>query len=90
MKSAVYSVQVTGNKVVEKKAEQENQEAVKIMIGSGSNSKSQEAWIWWKKPGVALKGAFEIGNDVKEDNFSIVQGGSNYGCEEKGLILNVS
>lgn len=42
VKSAVYSVQVTGNKVVEEKVEQENQEAVKIMIGSGSNGKSQE------------------------------------------------
>lgn len=87
MKSAV---QVTGNKVVEEKVEQENQGAVKIMIGSGSSSKNQETLIPWKKPGVALKGVFEIGNDVKEDNFSIVQGGSNYWHEKKGLILNVS
>lgn len=38
----------------------------------------------------SYKGAFEIGNDVREDNFSVVKGGSSYGCEEKGLILNVS
>lgn len=33
VKSVVYSVEVTGNKVVEKKREQENHEAVKILIG---------------------------------------------------------
>lgn len=37
----------------------------------------------------SYKGVFEIGNDVREDNFSVVKGGSSYGCEEKGLILNV-
>lgn len=43
-----------------------------------------------KKTMLAIKGAFEIGNDVREDNFSIVKGSSSYGCEEKELILNVS
>ena len=27
---------------------------------------------------------------TEEDNFSIVKYSSSYGCEEKGLILNVS
>lgn len=38
---------------------------------------------------MAIKEAFEIGNGVR-DNFSVVKGGGSYGCEEKGLILNVS
>lgn len=58
---------------------------------SGDNVNIKKLESDGKKPRVAIKGAFEIGNDVRgEDNFSIVKGGSSYGCEENGLILNVS
>lgn len=45
----------------------------KKWLGSGGNNKIKK-WIWWRKPWVAIKGAFEIGSDVREeDNFSIVK-----------------
>lgn len=44
-----------------------------------------------KIPQGAIKEAFETGSDVgREDNFSLLTGGSSCGCEENRLILNVS
>lgn len=59
-------------------------------MGSGGNNKIKKLESNGKKRWVAIKGAIEIINDVREgDNFSIVKWGSSYGWEKKGLILNV-